>query len=87
MSPETSNPRGLFTSFVYLWLTYVHVHTYVCWYAHVLYWYAHVLYWYAHTRRPLQGGLLYIKPPVHFPDLYPIDVSHLSFNFLCLLLL
>ena len=24
---------------------------------------------------------------VHFPDSYPIDVFHLSFNFLCLLLL
>ncbi len=23
---------------------------------------------------------------VHFPDSYPIDVFHLSFNFLCLLL-
>ncbi len=31
------------------------------------------------------------RPPwtacVHFPDLYPIDVFHLSFKFLCLLLL
>ncbi len=24
---------------------------------------------------------------VHFPDSYPIDFFHLSFNFLCLLLL
>ena len=32
-----------------------------------------------------------LMPPwtasVHFPDSYPIDVFHLSFNFLCLLLL
>ncbi len=35
---------------------------------------------------------LFIRPPwtacvVHFRDLYPLDFSHLSFNFLCLLLL
>jgi hypothetical protein len=30
---------------------------------------------------------LSMRTLLHFCDLYPIDISHLSFNFLCLLLL
>ncbi len=47
-------PRGLFTSLVYLWLSYVCVCTWVCWYAHVRY-YACMNTWAS------PGWLLYIK--------------------------
>ncbi len=34
-----------------------------------------------------QKATLNIMRTVHFRDLYPVNVSHLNFNFLCLLLL
>ena len=45
-----------FTSLVYLWLTYVYTYVGMLVCTHIML---------VSTRRPLQGGLLYIKPPMH----------------------
>ncbi len=49
-------PGGIFTSLVYIWLTYVYAHVGMLLCTHIML---------VCTRRPFRGGLLYIKPPMH----------------------
>ncbi len=56
-------PRVLFTSLVYLWLIYVYAHVGMLVYTRNMLVCIH---------RPLQGGLLYIKPPMHLWFICPV---------------